>query len=233
MSMIIWNLNRFKQILSGRFLNKFVVKWILKIFPSVLWRCWLADRKGIRPVKTEWWGAGVVICLDRHADLHMAQLMPLLLTVSSFRKIQIGFTFLVPAHLGSPRKKAVKRVCVDTKKHTKPHLAYVATLPCGILNVSKTCINDKLRGSVATYLRYGRVVNNHTEKGLRVEFFLNRWIFGSYKQERNSLDASTHDPSNTNSYHELHSCLWMTSYYVMVTSYHICNASFCISWINK
>ena len=30
--------------------------------PSVLWRCWLGGRKGIRPVKTEWWGAGVVIC---------------------------------------------------------------------------------------------------------------------------------------------------------------------------
>jgi len=36
--------------------------------------------------------------------LHMAQLMPLPLTVSCFSKIQIGFTFLVPAHLGSPGK---------------------------------------------------------------------------------------------------------------------------------
>ena len=78
----------------------------------MLWRCWLADRKGIRPVKTEWWGAGVVICLEQGADLHMAQLMPLPLTVSCFSKIQIGFTFLVPAHPGSPGKRAVKRVCV-------------------------------------------------------------------------------------------------------------------------
>ena len=54
----------------------------------------------------------MVICLERDADLHMAQLMPLLLTVSCFSKIQIGFTFLVPAHLGSPGKRAVKRVCV-------------------------------------------------------------------------------------------------------------------------
>jgi len=52
--------------------------------------------------KTECWGAGVVICLERGADLHMAQLMLLPLTVSCFSKIQIGFTFLVPAHLGSP-----------------------------------------------------------------------------------------------------------------------------------
>ena len=62
--------------------------------------------------KTEWWGAGVVICLERGADLHMAQLIPLPLTVSCFRKIQIGLTFLVPAHLGSPGKRAVRRVCV-------------------------------------------------------------------------------------------------------------------------
>ena len=62
--------------------------------------------------KLEWWGAGVVICLERGTDLHMVQLMPLPLTVSCFSKIQIGFTFLIPAHLGSPGKRAVKRVCV-------------------------------------------------------------------------------------------------------------------------
>jgi len=54
----------------------------------------------------------VVICLERDADLRMAQLMPLPLTVSCFNEIQIGFTFLVTAHLGSPGKRAVKRVRV-------------------------------------------------------------------------------------------------------------------------
>ena len=54
--------------------------------------------------KTEWWGADVDICLEQGAYLHMAQLMPLPLTVSCFSKIQIGFTFLVPAHPGSPGK---------------------------------------------------------------------------------------------------------------------------------
>jgi len=56
----------------------------------------------------------MVFCLERDADLHMAQLIPLPLTVSCFSKIQIGFTFLVglPAHLGSPGQRAVKRVCV-------------------------------------------------------------------------------------------------------------------------
>jgi len=85
--------------------------------------------------KQEWWGAGVVICLERGADLHMAQLMPLPLTVSCSSKIQIVFTFLVAAYpgflekrpingccccftflvlayLGSPGQIAVKRVCV-------------------------------------------------------------------------------------------------------------------------
>jgi len=51
----------------------------------------LGDRKGIRPVKNEWWGVGVVVCLERGADLHMAQLMP-----------------LVPAYPGYPGKEAVK-----------------------------------------------------------------------------------------------------------------------------
>jgi len=68
----------------------------------------LGDRKGIRPVKNEWWGVGVVVCLERGADLHMAQLMPLPLTVYCSSKIQIGFTFLVPAYPGYPGKEAVK-----------------------------------------------------------------------------------------------------------------------------
>ena len=54
----------------------------------------------------------MVVCLERGADLHMAQLMPLQLTVSCFSKIKIGFTFLVPAHPGSPGQRVVKRVCV-------------------------------------------------------------------------------------------------------------------------
>ena len=54
----------------------------------------------------------MVICLERGAVMHMAQLMPLPLTVSCFSKIQIGFVFLVPAHPGSPGKRTIKRVCV-------------------------------------------------------------------------------------------------------------------------
>jgi len=54
----------------------------------------------------------MVVCLERGADLHTAQLMPLPLAVSCFSKIQIGFTFLVTAHTIVPEKKAAKRVCV-------------------------------------------------------------------------------------------------------------------------
>ena len=90
----------------------YVINYLANSLPSVLWRCWLGGRKGIRPVKTEWWGAGMVICVERGADLHMAQLMPLPLAVSCFSEFPIVFTFLVPAHLGSPRQRAVKRVWV-------------------------------------------------------------------------------------------------------------------------
>jgi len=75
--------------------------------------------------KTERWGAGMVICLERGTDLHMAQLMPLPLTVSCSSKIEIGFTFVVPAHLGSPGQRAVKWVCVGV---------------CGCFSVFCACI---------------------------------------------------------------------------------------------
>jgi len=63
----------------------------------------LVGRQEGHPVckKLEWWGAGMVMCLKRDTDLLMSQLMPLPLTASCFSEIQIGFTFLVPAHPGS------------------------------------------------------------------------------------------------------------------------------------
>jgi len=63
----------------------------------------------------------MVICLERSADLHMAQLMPLPVTISCFSEIQIGFTFLVPAHPGSPGQEAVKRVCVCVYSLSSSH----------------------------------------------------------------------------------------------------------------
>ena len=75
--------------------------------------------------KTEWWGAVVVICLERGADLHMAQLMPL--TVFCFSKVQIGFTFLVLAQPGSPRERAVK--CVYMLPMHTQHTRLMALFP--------------------------------------------------------------------------------------------------------
>ena len=72
----------------------------------------VGQQEGHLACKKTGWGAGMVIYLERGADLHMAQLMPLPLTVSCSSKIQIGFTFLVPAHLGSPGKRPLNGVCV-------------------------------------------------------------------------------------------------------------------------
>jgi len=52
-------------------------------------------QKGIWPVKkTEWWNAGMVVCLGRDADLHMAQLMPLPLTTSCSSKSRLALLSL-------------------------------------------------------------------------------------------------------------------------------------------
>ena len=56
--------------------------------------------------KTEWWGTGIVIWLERDADFHTAQLMPLPLTVSCFSKIQIWFYLSATGAPGQFRKKA-------------------------------------------------------------------------------------------------------------------------------
>jgi len=89
--------------------NKFVLSGTISAFSALtLMVGWQEGHPACK--KTEQCCAGVVICLERDADLHMAQLMLVPLAVSCFSKIQIGFTFLVLAHLS--RKRAVKRVCV-------------------------------------------------------------------------------------------------------------------------
>ena len=104
--------------------------------------------------KTEWWGAGVVVCLECCADLYMSQLMPVPLTVSCFSKIQIGFTFLVPAHPGSPGKRAVKRVCA-------------CVCVCVCVCVWPTC------AGVLTISRLGAVVASRTRRITRRVWFHN------------------------------------------------------------
>jgi len=72
----------------------------------------------------------------------MAQLMPLPLTVSCFSEIHIGFTFLVLAHLGSPGKKAVIRVCVggDCIGISEDFLAFIYSLSCGGIACVMKCL---------------------------------------------------------------------------------------------
>ena len=89
----------------------------------------------------------MVVCLEQGADLHMAQLTPMPLTVSCSSKIQIGFTFLVPAHLGSPGKRAVKRVCVCVyfifyRPHQMHHLCIQVIFD--MLHVQAECHMGKL-----------------------------------------------------------------------------------------
>ena len=55
--------------------------------------------------------------------------MPLPLTVSCFSKIQTGFTFLVPAHPGSPGQRAVKWVCVCGSARYMKHSGLLSGLP--------------------------------------------------------------------------------------------------------
>ena len=90
---------------------------------SVLWRCWLGGRKSksIRPVKKL--SGGVLAWLSDWSEVQtcISQRMPLPFTVSCFSKIEIGFSFLVPADPGSPGQRAIKRVCVCVYYSHKGH----------------------------------------------------------------------------------------------------------------
>jgi len=104
----------------------------------------------------------------------MAQLMPLPLTVSCFSKIQIGSTFLVLANLGSPGKRAVKRVCVCVGAQSKRELdRQVAEInasrpqcPVGLNTLvlpSKNTITDSESDKTPyVYLHCGHVHGQHS-----------------------------------------------------------------------
>ena len=88
----------------------------------------MGGRKGIRPVKTEWWDADVVMRLGQGADLHMAQLMPLQLTLAPVNPDWFyfpGFTFLMPATTttihGLWILSGTTRVSRYQKKHSPTH----------------------------------------------------------------------------------------------------------------
>jgi len=71
----------------------------------------LGGRKGIWLVKTEWWGTGVIVCLQQAVnDLHMVQLMTPPPHHLLLHKNPEWFTSLVPAYRGCLGKKAVKQM---------------------------------------------------------------------------------------------------------------------------
>jgi len=79
---------------------------------------------------------------------------------------------------------------MDIKNPTTPCICCYTTL--WNINVSKQAINDKLQGSVATYWRYGGVINNQIEKGLLLSMWVKKTlklvnIWQSYKEERGYL----------------------------------------------
>jgi len=105
------------EFLSTLFTCSLICCFGFIIMPSVLLRCWLGGRKDIRPVKTEWWDAGEVIYLGEGADLHMAELMPLPLTVSCCSKSRLVLPFwcqltrVVPDKIKEGRKMLCVCVC--------------------------------------------------------------------------------------------------------------------------
>ena len=103
--------------------------------PSVLWCCWFGGRKGIWPVKTKWWGTGVVICLQRGAMICIwsswCHCHPI---TSCYSKIQNGLPFWCRLTQDVLEKKAVKRCSSSSSRYRKnPHLRTlyhdVAVLP--------------------------------------------------------------------------------------------------------
>jgi len=96
----------------------------------------------------------MVICLEQGADLHMAQLMSLPLTVSCFSKIQIGFTFMVPAYLGSPGQRAIKWVCVCVcYSHVhNVNLLGARQVRQNLFNDGRTCSIQHVQHTVITFL---------------------------------------------------------------------------------
>jgi len=79
----------------------------------------------------------------------------MIIILSNFNRFVIFFTERFFA------KFAIKRIL-----KIPPYIVYVATLPCETLMLAKQAINDKLQGSVATYLRCGELVNKKIKKNL-------------------------------------------------------------------
>jgi len=122
LSTVYSSLDVFIYLISRSFYTSFhvacasVIKvptYLLAYVPSVLWCCWLGGRKGIRPVKTERWGAGVVICLSEVQTCIWPSWCQCHSPSLCFSKIQIGFTSLYRLNRVVPDKGPLNGcVCV-------------------------------------------------------------------------------------------------------------------------
>jgi len=92
----MWNWCQFK------FWQYEVEYWLMVInyrygMPSVLWHCWLGGRKGIWPVKTEWWGTGIMAWLSVWNEVQIicigSSWCHCHLIISCSSKIQYGLPF--------------------------------------------------------------------------------------------------------------------------------------------
>jgi len=76
----------------------------------------LVGRQEGHPACKKRWGAGVVVCLEHGADLHIAQLMPLSLASAKSRLVLPFWYRLIWV---VPEKRAIKRVCMYLKNMTQ------------------------------------------------------------------------------------------------------------------
>ena len=114
----------------------------------------------------------MVICLERGADLHMAQLIPLPLTVSCFSKIQIGFTFLVPAYPESPEKGPLNRCVYSACKFNSVTLVWCGCSGVVVLVWCGWSLDEgwQLWTSIYTDLLISVAVSALTERMTQLDF---------------------------------------------------------------
>jgi len=143
----------------------------------------------------------MVICLERDADLHMAQLMPLLLAVSCFSKIQIGFWYWLTRVV--PEKGPLNGcVCVCCHKSQLPiqltscwrHLWWQVWRQCLLINKQHVIKRgSSFNKNVESWKRIGA----YGAKRLMSEFPRQNWSLAAVKCLLQKIDATgSSDPQN-------------------------------------
>ena len=153
----------------------------------MLWRCWFGGRKGIAACKNRTAGCWCGYL----SGARCSQLMPLPVTVPScFSKIEIGFTFLVPAHPGSPGQRAVKRMCVNVVCTSVKQCIYnnndtqPTSMPTVVL-ITDPSLRDHLLWKTIFHWTDRRLLN----AGLTVFQCDDEWVLNKAGVKRELLDA--------------------------------------------